>query len=79
MPGRIRASDLPPSVRAKLVGRAARPAPARTRPASEPAAPKPLWRCRGCGKVLTSQAAADRHGGAPEHRRIDSWLGAEEW
>jgi hypothetical protein len=77
MPGRIRASDLPAELRRKLVGRAARPAPVRTRPTID--ALKPLWRCRGCGKVLTSQAAADRHGGAPEHRRIDSWLGTDEW
>jgi hypothetical protein len=77
MPGRIRAADLPPELRRKLAGRAAHPAPVRTRPAID--ALKPLWRCRGCGKVLTSQAAADRHGGAPEHRRIDSWLGTEDW
>ena len=79
MPGRVNASDLPKSLRAKLVGRATRPAPPRTRSASHADALKPLWRCGGCGKVLTSQAAADRHGGAPEHRRIDSWFGEEGW
>ena len=79
MPGRIRAADLPAELRRKLVGRVTRPAPARTRPTPPPDAVKPLWRCRGCGKVLTSQAAADRHGGAPEHRRIDSWFGEEGW
>ena len=39
MPGRIRASDLPPSVRAKLVGRVYASGPPRREPgrASEPA------------------------------------------
>jgi rubredoxin len=70
-PGRIRAEDLPPEVRRKLVGRAVRRAqPSTNRPTSHDDMPT-RWRCRGCGKVFTAWAAAQRHGGAPQHRRID--------
>jgi hypothetical protein len=69
MPGRIRASDLPPELRSKLVGRAARPAPVRTRPTIQDEL-SPRWRCYGCGAVFTAWAAAQRHANIPDHHRI---------
>jgi hypothetical protein len=78
MPGRIRADDLPPEVRRKLAGRAVRCAPLSTnRPAADDDDLPPRWRCRGCGKRFTAWAAAQRHAGAPEHRRIELDLKGE--
>jgi rubredoxin len=76
MPGRIRADDLPAEIRRKLVGRARRSAPPAARSTPGDDIP-PRWRCRGCGKVFTAWAAAQRHAGAPEHRRIEIDLKGE--
>ena len=65
MPGRIRASDLPPSVRAKLVDRAPRPAPPRTRSTSQ----QHQWFCLTCGLRERHEAAILRHCDTEHHYR----------
>jgi hypothetical protein len=77
MPGRIRWEDLDRAGRAKvhqLVDRVARPAPARTRSAPEPACSKRVditgrWFCLSCGLRSDSEAAAARHAAAVRHYR----------
>ena len=73
MPGRIRAEDLPRSLRAKLVDRATRPAPPRTRSTSQPA---PEWYCPRCGHRTRYLSAIERHCGDTGHYRYtDEGLG----
>lgn len=75
MPGRIRAEDLPPAVRAKLAGREmGRLAPRSPRPASDDLPSR--WRCHNCGAIFKAYAPAERHANTPGHRRIEFDLGS---
>ena len=73
-PGRVNAADLPAGVRAILVGRGERrvlpPRPPRpTSPDDDTL--KASWTCHNCRAHFTTWAAAQRHSGAPGHRRIE--------
>ena len=54
------------------VGRAVRRdlPPRRPRPTSTDDL-KATWTCKGCGAHFTTWAAAQRHSGQPQHRRIE--------
>ena len=73
MPGRIRAKDLPRSLRAKLVDRATRPAPPRTRSTSQP---RTDLVCVVCGRRERYLTTIERHCGDTGHYRYtDEGLG----
>ena len=65
MPGRVRAEDLPPSLRAKLAGGVTRPAPARTPPTTD----RHQWFCLTCGLRERYEAAILRHCDTEGHYR----------
>ena len=79
MADRVRLSDLPPHVQAKIRARrpklGSQPVPSGRRTAAPPgkaARPdRPIYRCHGCGDTFTAWAPAERHADQPGHRRIE--------